>query len=102
MKYNLIDNGGEFKVELNGGIDFSCNEDFESMLDVIKARKPRRVVFDLGAVTSLDSVGLGLLFIAREEFNDVQCPFALSRASGSVARLLALTNAKMSFVMDDN
>ena len=72
------------------------------MLDTIKTRNPRKVVFDLGGVSSLDSVGLGLLFIAREEFTDIQCPFSLRKASGSVARLLALTNAKMSFVLDDN
>ena len=102
MKFNMVENGGAIAVELSGAIDFSCNEEFEVMLDSIKAKTPKKVVFDLAGVSSLDSVGLGLLFIAREEFADINCPFALRRASGSVARLLALTNAKMAFVLDDN
>ena len=102
MKYNLTEAAGTFVVELSGAIDFSCNEEFEVLLETIKARRPQKVVFDLGGVSSLDSVGLGLLFIAREEFTEFNCPFSLRKAHGAVARLLALTNARMSFVIDDN
>ena len=102
MKYNLVENGGDIVVELSGAIDFSCNEEFEVLLDVLKARSPTKIVFDLSHVVSLDSVGLGLFFIAREEFTEIHCPFSLRRATGSVARLLALTNARMSFVLDED
>ena len=102
MKYGLNESNGTVIVELSGVIDFACNEEFEVLLDTIKARKPTRIVFDLSAVDSLDSVGLGLMYIAREDFEEIHCPFSLRRPSGPAARLLALTNSKMAFVIEDN
>ena len=101
MKHQLLEHGDKTVVELSGSIDFSCNEEFETMLETIKGKNPKQVVFDLKGVSSMDSVGLGLLYIAREEFDGVCSRFALRGANGAPARLLALTRARMAFAFDD-
>lgn len=100
MKYTSSESAGALIVNITGILDFSCNEEFEVMLDSLKASKPRKVVIDLSGVSSLDSVGLGLLFIAKEEFTDIQCQFSLRRPQGAVARLLNLSNARMTFSIE--
>ena len=101
MKYQLQEHGDKLVVELSGGIDFSCNEDFETMLEIIKSRNPKQITFDMKNVGSMDSVGLGLLYIAREEFDSISSKFSLRGANGAPARLLTLTRAKMAFTIED-
>lgn len=100
MRFTITDENGATIVNLTGEVEFSCNEEFEVMLDDLKAAKPKKIVMDLSGVTALDSVGLGLLFIAKDEFAELNCPFALRRPQGAVARLLSISNARMTFVME--
>lgn len=100
MRFTTHEENGATIVSLTGSIEFSCNEEFEAMLDDLKAAKPKKVIMDLSGVTILDSVGLGLLFIAKDEFGEMECPFSLRRPQGAVARLLAISNARMTFIIE--
>lgn len=83
---------------LEGQLDFSANDSFEHLLDGLKVDKPQRLVFDLTGLTSIDSVGLGLLYIASEDLAGV--PVVLRHPQGYVARLLDLTDAKKMFQIE--
>jgi len=97
MKFHIRDEAGAIIVSCEGQLDFSANETFEGLIDDLRARKPRRLIFDLSGVTGIDSVGLGLLYIAKEEMDDLGATMALSKAQGYVVKMLDLTAASQTF-----
>lgn len=98
MKYTIDFENGIAVVALEGQLDFSANNSFEELLDALKQNSPSGIVFDMSALSSIDSVGLGLLYIAREDFSGIQV--SLRKPHGYVARLLDLTDAKKMFPIE--
>ncbi len=84
-----------------GALNFSVNEIFERMLEQVRdsSPKPPAVEFDLSRVTQIDSVGLGMLYVAHEDLTGLGVPLTLSRPSASVDRLLDLTQSEKTFTI---
>ena len=97
MKFKLQNGDGEAVVALDGRLDFTANEDFRELLTQAHELRPKRLVFDLGALAAIDSVGLGLLYIAQEDLGLVETRITLRNPQGYVARLLDLTEADKTF-----
>lgn len=97
MDYRLSETGGVVTVALAGSLNFAVNENFQSLLAKAVAAKPRRVVFDLSGLKAIDSVGLGLLYIAQEDLSAIGAKLALASPREAVARLLELTEADKTF-----
>ena len=97
MQYNVNRQGKGVTVALNGQLDFAANETFAVLLKDIGEVDSGMVTFDLSGLTHIDSVGLGLLYIAQEELDRTGSRVALSSAHGPVKRLLELTEASESF-----
>ena len=90
MFHHKIENSGsEVTVKLTGAFTFAASEDFRALLGKLVDLAPDRVIFDMSGVTHVDSVGLGLLFIAREELKSI----ALRKPRQSVTRMLELIEA---------
>lgn len=98
MEYKVQNDGSTALVTLEGQLDFSANDTFEKLLDVLKSNPPTTLVFDLTALSTIDSVGLGLLYIASEDLSGV--PVILRNPQGYVARLLDLTDAAKMFQIE--
>ncbi|OJX79439.1 STAS domain-containing protein [Magnetospirillum sp. 64-120] len=98
MQYKVQNDGNIALVVLEGQLDFSANDTFEKLLDTLKSSKPAKLVFDLSGLTTIDSVGLGLLYIASEDLQGV--PVVLRNPQGYVARLLDLTDASKMFQIE--
>ena len=97
MNYRIAENNGVVQVGLEGALNFAANEEFQAMLEKIVGAAPRQVIFNLAALTSVDSVGLGLLYIAREDLSALNAKVTLSSPKGTVSRLLELTEADKTF-----
>lgn len=98
MEYKVQNDGSTALVTLEGQLDFSANDTFEKLLDALKSNPPTRLVFDLTGLSTIDSVGLGLLYIASEDLSGV--PVILRNPQGYVARLLDLTDAAKMFEIE--
>jgi HptB-dependent secretion and biofilm anti anti-sigma factor len=98
MEYKVQNDGSTALVTLEGQLDFSANDTFEKLLDALKSNPPSTLVFDLTALSTIDSVGLGLLYIASEDLSGV--PVILRNPQGYVARLLDLTDAAKMFQIE--
>jgi anti-anti-sigma factor len=98
LSHRLDVAGDRIVVSLEGALGFASNEEFRRMLFHVK-ESPRRktVALDLARVTAIDSIGVGLLHIAREDFAALGSETELSNASGGVEKLLRLTNAAARF-----
>lgn len=99
MKYVITGDAGCLTVRIDGVLNFSVNEDFQNLLRELLARKPAQVVFDFANVPSVDSVGLGLLYIAHEDLSGLGSKCSIINPQQSVIRLLQLTQADRLFAV---
>ncbi len=97
MNYSITDTAEGARVTLDGQLNFATNVEFQHLLEGLVQKRPRRVVFDLAGLTLIDSVGLGLLYIAHEDLAALGGRLCLKSATGHVARLLELTEAGKTF-----
>jgi anti-anti-sigma factor len=97
MQYSIAKNGQAVTVALKGQLNFAANEAFAGLLRDLDGVGKAQVVFDLSGLSHIDSVGLGLLYIAREDLDGVGAMMSLAKPQGSVKRLLELTEAGDTF-----
>lgn len=99
IRYRLIEDGDGLIVALEGRLDFAAERQFlELLADLIGLRK-QRILFDLSGLSHIDSVGLGLLYIAREDLGNVNSALALLRPRETVLRMLELTETTKIFAI---
>ena len=83
-------------VRLSGDLNFSANNDFRALLDKLAEARGRTVTFDLANVARIDSVGLGLLYIAKEEVAG-SGRIRLKSPQSGIMKMLELTEADGDF-----
>ena len=97
MNYRITDSNGIVQVAMEGALNFAANEEFQGLLETLVKMTPGRVVFNLAGLTSIDSVGLGLFYIAHEDLLAIKAKVVLASPRDNVARLLELTEANKTF-----
>ncbi|CCG40456.1 STAS domain-containing protein [Magnetospirillum molischianum] len=97
MKITVNEEAGGLNVLLDGVLDFSASTEFKKLVQRLVMSKGKRLTFDLARVSRIDSVGLGLLHIAREELGDNAQRVRLISAQSGVMRMLELTEAGNDF-----
>ncbi|MCK0069698.1 MULTISPECIES: STAS domain-containing protein [Kordiimonas] len=98
MDYKINNNGGSATVVFSGDITFSENVSFRQLLKDIAEQQVESCVFDLSSVDMVDSAGLGMFLIAREQAETAGWKLSVSGAQGHVASMLKLT--KLSDLLD--
>ncbi len=98
MDYKINNNGGSATVVFSGDITFSENVSFRQLLKDIAEQQVESCVFDLSSVDMVDSAGLGMFLIAREQAETAGWKLSGSGAQGHVASMLKLT--KLSDLLD--
>jgi len=91
MEYRISNSGGNAKVVFNGDITFSENVSFRQLLKDISEQNFDACDFDLTGVNMVDSAGLGMFLIAREQAETDGWKLTVSGAQGHVASMLKLT-----------
>lgn len=97
MQFRVKDEGTGVHVSLEGQLNFAANEDFQSLLSQLGNLKNRKVVFEMSGLSHIDSVGLGLLYIAREDLAESGSSISLVNPRDNVFRMLELTEAHKTF-----
>ncbi len=97
MQFSLRDDGASVHVALEGQLNFAANEDFQGLLAQLTPHRNKSIIFDMTALSHIDSVGLGLLYIAREDVGDAGSTIILAHPRDNVLRMLQLTEAHKTF-----
>ncbi|CAA7614620.1 Anti-anti-sigma regulatory factor [Candidatus Terasakiella magnetica] len=97
IKVQYSERNGETIVAFNGQLNFAANEEIQRVIEKLSDQKNRNVEFDLDGVSHIDSVGLGMLYIAQEELSARGSKLRLVRPRDGVNRLLQLTDAYRTF-----
>lgn len=95
MQFSLEVSGETLVASLSGQLDYTSSGGFEQLLRELKELAPRQLILDISAVTWLDSIGLGQLFLLREAMRLSQV--SLRDPRPSIRQLLALTKADTVF-----
>lgn len=99
MDYKIENDNKNANVVFSGDITFSENVSFRQLLKDIAEIDIERCVFDLSNVDMVDSAGLGMFLIAREQAETSGWKLSVSGAQGHVASMLKLT--KLSDLLDN-
>lgn len=91
MEYNVKANGSDVSVKINGDITFSQNVRFRQMLKEISDKDATSCELDISGVNMVDSAGLGMFLIAKEQSDTDGWKLSVSGASGHVETMLKLT-----------
>jgi anti-anti-sigma factor len=90
--------GPQTVIALAGEVDLDHAGDVRSLgVMAVQAPDVSEVVFDLSAVTFVDSSGIGALIDVRSAAEDVGVKVRIDRASKAVARVLAITGVAAMF-----
>jgi anti-anti-sigma factor len=84
------DGDDQLVVRLEGRFTFADQDRFEQLIASVVATPAARVTLDLSGLEFMDSTGLSMLLIAREEAAKARIRLALAGARGRVRTLLDL------------
>ena len=97
MNFQYDEDASGISVRISGDLDFAANIEFKKIVDRLASAKGKPVTFDLAGVSRIDSVGLGLLYIAKEEIGSSAAKIRLKSPQSGVMRMLELTEADTDF-----
>ncbi len=90
MDYGIDLKEQEAVVRLRGRLTFNDHAKLRALIREMLQNSAKRQVLDLGALEFVDSAGIGMLLIAREEMGNVGKELVLRAAQGQVKRVLTV------------
>lgn len=97
MEYKIRAEGSDEEVVLRGRFTFTDYESFRGLVADLTRKGARRQVLNLGELDFIDSAGLGMLLIARDEAERNSCSLVLRRPQGQVKRMLEVARFNSMF-----
>jgi len=97
MIYAIDEKGPVVVVSLDGQVNYASSNDFKKLMGDMAPYKGRKVIFDMERIHHIDSVGLGFLYVAKEELSLANAPLGLKSPQDAVRKLLELTESYADF-----
>lgn len=97
MRFQIKEEGSTVNVLLEGQLNFAANEDFRVLLTQLAGCRNKKIFFEMSGLSHIDSVGLGLLYIAGEDMAEAGSNIILTHPRENVFRMLELTEAHKTF-----
>lgn len=99
MQIQVDHNAGQISV--SGEFTFTDHAPFKQMISEIFSSKGRSVVIDLSKLEFIDSAGLGMLLLARDEAKKSERELILRRPVGQVKRMFGVTKFNSLFNVEE-
>jgi anti-anti-sigma factor len=90
MEYAIDIKDQEAQVRLSGRLTFNDHAKLRTLIKEMQQNVVKRQILDLASLEFVDSAGIGMLLIAREELANCDKQFILRRAGGQVKRVLTV------------
>jgi anti-anti-sigma factor len=97
MQYHVEEKAGTATLHLAGQVVVGDRAEFETAVSETLSGNPQKVVVDLEGVEYMDSAGLGLLLMLRDEAGTRQTRLLLGGAQGQVAELFEAAGFELLF-----
>ncbi len=90
MDYAIDIKEQEALVRLTGRLTFNDHAKLRALIKEMLQNAAKRQILDLANLEFVDSAGIGMLLIAREELSNLDKQFILRKAGGQVKRVLTV------------
>ncbi|MFD1625925.1 STAS domain-containing protein [Azospirillum griseum] len=90
MDYGIEQRDRDDTIRLRGRLTFNDHAKLRALIGEMKQAKGQRQTLDLSSLEFVDSAGIGMLLIAREEMTAVNKTLVLRGAVGQVKRVLTV------------
>ncbi|WP_073954811.1 STAS domain-containing protein [Thalassospira sp. TSL5-1] len=101
MIYKTQQNDTAVIIEMSERFTFSDHTVFRKLIDELSGLNSLTRIFDLSGIEFIDSAGLGMLLLARDEAEKNQATIILRGAKGQVKRMLEVARFDTLFQMED-
>ncbi len=101
MDYAIDVKEQESVVRLRGRLTFNDHAKLRALIREMLQNKAKRQVLDLSALEFVDSAGIGMLLIAREEMSNADKQLVLRAATGQVKRVLTVAQLNKIVAIED-
>jgi anti-anti-sigma factor len=98
MKIQFQDNGAP--VSFSGEFTFADHAAFRDVAGRLLQTKDETVIINLSQLQFIDSAGLGMLLIARDEVGKSNRKLVLAQPQGQVKRMFAVTKFDQLFTIE--
>jgi HptB-dependent secretion and biofilm anti anti-sigma factor len=98
MDYRIDLRGAELKISLSGRLTFNDHGKVRAMIQEMVQCSASRQILEISGLEFVDSSGLGMILVAREEVSQLNKNLTLRGAQGQVKRVL--TVAQLGKVID--
>jgi HptB-dependent secretion and biofilm anti anti-sigma factor len=88
-------------IAVGGELTFTDQGPFKEMITELFQAKGAAVVIDLSKLEMIDSAGLGMLLLAREEAKKSERKLILAHPTGQVKRMFGVTKFDKLFTVQD-
>ena len=101
MDYGIDVKDQEAVVRLRGRLTFNDHAKLRALIREMLQNKAKRQVLDLSALEFVDSAGIGMLLIAREEMANADKQLVPRAAAGQVKRVLTVAQLNKIVAIED-
>ncbi len=101
MNYQTETANSTTTVELTGRFTFGDHSSFRKLIEEIRAHESSTHVLDVSGVDFIDSAGLGMLLLARDEGEKTNAAVVIRGAQGQVKRMLEVARFDTLFKLED-
>ncbi len=101
MDYGIDVKDQEAVVRLRGRLTFNDHAKLRALIREMLQNKAKRQILDLSALEFVDSAGIGMLLIAREEMANADKHLVLRAATGQVKRVLTVAQLNKIVTIED-
>ena len=90
MEYRINENGDVREIVMQGAFGFEDNSAVEILVESLSGASGK-VTLDLAGLEKIDSAGLGMIVLLKDEVEDAGGQFSVRGASGQVKKMLDIS-----------
>lgn len=99
MEYTVTHSGADTRVALKGSFTFTDNSTFKSLLSMLDDKSITSMTLEFSQVDFIDSAGLGMLLLLRDECLNRNITVSIASARGQVEKIFLISKFDQLFIL---
>lgn len=91
MEFTIVNHPDVVEIVISGQFTFNHNQKFKQLLPLLDTLQVRAITINLHGVEFIDSSGLGMLLLLRDECVKRDLGITLQQAQGQVEKILTIS-----------
>lgn len=99
MEYAISNQNQKLEVHLSGQLTFADHQKFKHIIEVMAAAKPEVLEMHFASVDFIDSAGLGMLLLLRDQCQNQNISLFLHSVRGQVEKIFIISRFDQLFTL---